>query len=37
MRFSAKVTSDGVTERLFMIGDVPGVRRVTCSTPRSTN
>ena len=25
MRFSAKATSDGVTERLFMLGDVPGV------------
>jgi len=25
MRFSAESTSDGVTERLFTIGDVPGV------------
>jgi dienelactone hydrolase len=25
MRFSAETTSEGVTERLFMVGDVPGV------------
>jgi dienelactone hydrolase len=25
VRFSAETTSDGVTERLFMVGDVPGV------------
>jgi hypothetical protein len=25
MRFSEETTSDGVTERLFTLGDVPGV------------
>ncbi len=25
MLFSAETTSDGVTERLFTVGDVPGV------------